>query len=82
MSIDGVKLAEGATITVDYKADGRLFIRQIGGDESLVVPDAAKLKKALDEVDPALARSFGLKLRAQGSEIELRRKPGAPATIP
>ncbi len=76
VSIDGVKIPEGATVTVDYKADGRLLIRQIGGDQSFVLPDAAKLKKALDEIDPALARSFGLKLRTDGFEIELRRKPG------
>jgi hypothetical protein len=82
VSIDGVKIPEGTTVTVDYTADGRLLIRQIGGDQSFVLPDASKLKKALDEIDPALARSFGLKLRAEGFEIELRRKPGTPVTIP
>ena len=82
VSIDGMNVPEGTTITVDYKADGRLLIRQIGGDQSFVLPDPAKFKKALDEIDPASARSFGLKVRAEGFEIELRRKPKTPETMP
>jgi hypothetical protein len=78
VSIDGLKLAEGTTVTVDYKADGRLLIRQVGGDGSFILPGAPKLKKALDQVDPALRKAVELNLRGEGFEIQLRRKPATP----
>ena len=78
VSIDGVKIPEGTTVTVDYKVDGRLFIRQIGGDGSFILPGAPKLKQALDQVDPADRSGVAVNIQAEGFDIRLRRKPATP----
>jgi hypothetical protein len=75
IAINGETLPKEATVTVDYKADGRLFVRQIGGDQLFILPSAPKLKKAFDEVDPASERNGDLTLQAEKVEVEIRRKP-------
>ena len=74
IAINGETLPKETTVTVDYKADGRLFVRQIGGYQLLILPIAPKLMKAFDEVVPACVRNGELTLQAVIVEVAIRRK--------
>jgi hypothetical protein len=78
VSINGQKIPAETIMTIDYKTDGRLFIREIGGDGFLSLPSAPKLKEAFDQLEWADRRRVEVTIRAEGSQIELRRKPETP----
>jgi hypothetical protein len=82
-SLDGKPIPGGTTITVDYKADGKLVVERTGQDASAVALDEAKLKTAMDATNqfPGMVLD-DLKLSMEGFRVELKRKPGTTVTLP
>jgi hypothetical protein len=83
VEIDGKKIPEGATITIDYRSDGELSVETSGKLDGVPALDKAKLKQYFDNFDTTNIIVGNVKITelntlitsVDGLTVKMQRKP-------